>query len=153
MQVKVEIIDSTDTEEAIIKAYKKTDEIKQAIELLEMNTTSIIGYIEKDNYVLNTKDIYYIESVDNKSFIYVNDLVYEAKYKLYELEQLLPKSIFFRCSKQMICNVKKISHVKASVNGRFDCYLKNDEKIIISRSYVKDFKKLLGMWGCHEYNI
>ena len=45
----------------------------------------------------------------------------------------------------MICNIKKIKNVKASLNGRFDAILLNDEKIVISRSYVKDLKKRLGM--------
>jgi DNA-binding LytR/AlgR family response regulator len=41
--------------------------------------------------------VYYIESVDNKTFLYLKDKVYESKQKLYELEEILAAGDFLRC--------------------------------------------------------
>ena len=39
-------------------------------------------------FKLDTKEIFYIESVDNKTFIYCKNNIYETKQKLYELEEI-----------------------------------------------------------------
>ena len=52
---------------------------------------------------------------------------------------------FFRCSKAMIVNIKKIASVKAEFNARMRAVLLNGEEVIISRNYVKDLKGKLGL--------
>ena len=96
-------------------------------------------------FKLDTKEIFYIESVDNKTFIYCKNNVYETKQKLYELEEILKGTKFFRCSKSMILNIGKIRSVSPSVNSRFEAKLVNGETAIISRQYVPTLKKKLGM--------
>ena len=91
-----------------------------------------------------TNKIYYIESVDKKTFIYTKEECFETKYRLYELEEILSNN-FLRCSKAMICNIRKIKSVKSDFNGRMNAELLNGEQIVISRSYVKDLKKRLGL--------
>ena len=65
--------------------------------------------------------------------------------KLYEIEEEYASSDFLRISKSAIVNVAKISYIRPIFNGRFEAKLKNDEKIIISRQYVMDLKKKLGI--------
>ncbi len=96
-------------------------------------------------FKLDTKEIFYIESVDNKTFIYCKNNIYETKQKLYELEEILKGTKFFRCSKSMILNIGKIRSVSPSVNSRFEAKLVNGETAIISRQYVPTLKKKLGM--------
>jgi len=91
-----------------------------------------------------TDKIYYIESVDKHTYVYTKDQCYETKYRLYELEEVLNAS-FFRCAKAMIINIRKIKSVKAELNGRMNAELLNGEQIIISRAYVKDLKRKLGL--------
>ena len=50
-----------------------------------------------------------------------------------------------RCSKAMIVNIRKIKSVKAELNGRMIAELLNGEQIIISRAYVKELKRKLGI--------
>ena len=88
--------------------------------------------------------VYYFESVDKRTFVYTKDKCYETKYRLYELEGMLSYD-FFRCSKAMIINIKKIASVKAEFNARMRAVLLNGEEVIISRNYVKDLKGKLGL--------
>ena len=144
MQVIYEQAASKDDEKAVIRAVAKTDEIQAAINLLESGTSSIAVTKDEQTYVLNIGNIYYIESVDKKTFIYTKDNCYETKYKLYELEKLLNMN-FLRCAKAMIVNIRKIKSVKSDINGRMNARLLNDEAVVIARSYVKDLKKRLGI--------
>ncbi|MBR1815971.1 MAG: LytTR family transcriptional regulator DNA-binding domain-containing protein [Lachnospiraceae bacterium] len=144
MQVIYEQAASKDDEKAVIRAVEKTDEIQAAINLLESGTGRIAVTKDEQTYMLNIGNIYYIESVDKKTFIYTKDNCYETKYKLYELENLLNMN-FLRCAKAMIVNIRKIKSVKSDINGRMNAGLLNDEAVVIARSYVKDLKKRLGI--------
>lgn len=144
MVVEYEKVEEVDSEHAIIKAVEITPEIQNAMDLLEGNAGGIAVLQDGAKYLCRQNAIYYIESVDKHTYVYTKDHCYETKYRLYELEELL--GIYFcRCSKAMIVNLKKIRHVKSDLGGRLEAVLLNDEEIIISRSYVKEIKRRLGI--------
>jgi len=62
---------------------------------------------------------------------------------LYELESTLNDKDFFRCSKAIIVNVTKIEKLKPELTRNIMAGLCNGEVIVISRRYVKAFKKLI----------
>ena len=144
MKVGIEIVTCEEQEKALIKTTKITDSVTSAKKLLESDSGGIFVTKEDKTYLLEYGKIYYIESVDNKCFVYTKDDCFATKYKLYELEVMLDYR-FFRCSKSMICNVRKIRSVKTEYNAKMKATLLNDEIVIINRSYVKDLKKRLGM--------
>ncbi|MBP5752898.1 MAG: LytTR family transcriptional regulator DNA-binding domain-containing protein, partial [Treponema sp.] len=78
-------------------------------------------------------------------FAYTAEDVYETKFKLYELEEILSSKTFFRANKAVIVNLNKIKSLSPAFGGRFEAVLKNDYKVIISRSYVPKLKELLGL--------
>ncbi len=144
MKVEVNAVDSYDLESAVINTVKITEDIQSAIDILDNNCRVIPVAYEGKNLILPTDKIYYIESVDKRTYVYSKEGCYEAKYRLYELEELL-NNYFLRTSKAMIVNIRKIRSVKAEVNGRLTAELLNGERVIIARSYVKDLKERLGI--------
>ena len=144
MKVHLEQVKSKEEEEAIIKAVTVTDEITGAIELLEGGSKGIAVIKDDQVHIIKASAIYYIESVDKKTFVYTKDVCYDCKYRLYELETMLG-GYFMRCSKSMIINLKKVRNVKSQLSGRIDATLINDETVVISRGYVKEVKRRLGI--------
>lgn len=149
MKVVLEKVSAPDAEGAVIKAVEVTEEIRSAVELLENNRRSIsVTDKETMDYgevmMLGTDKIYYAESVDKKTFVYTKEKCFETRHRLYELEEIL-SSNFFRCSKSLIINMRKIKAVKSELNGRMIAELLNGEQIVISRNYVKDLKRKLGV--------
>ena len=150
MKVILEKVSSPDEERAIIKAAEVTEEIRSAMDLLENNCRSILVSELSDErpsgetIMLGTDKIYYTESIDKKTFVYTKEKCYGSKLRLYELEETL-SSNFFRCSKSLIVNIRKIRSVKSELNGRMIAELLNGEQLVISRSYVKDLKRKLGV--------
>ena len=106
---------------------------------------ALIAYVGNEIHRIQPKEIYYIEVVDNKTFLYCQDTVLETKQKLYELENYLSNSDFLRVSKSVLLNLSKIKSLSPALSGRFEATLDNNEKIIISRQYVSDLKKMLGI--------
>lgn len=106
-----------------------------------------MGYIQNDIYRILFSDVYYIEAVDKKVFIYCQNNVYESKQKLYELEKLCENRRFFRCSKSTILNIEKITLIRPFIGGRFEAELDNKEKVVVSRQYVPQLKNKIGLGG------
>lgn len=144
MLVEFQQVNTVEEEMAIIKAREKTSDIQNAIELLEGNAGGIAVSQDGKTYMCKPNAIYYIESVDKRSYVYTKDNCYDTKYRLYELEEVLG-GYFVRCSKAMIVNLRKIKSVKSDIGGRLITTLLNDEEIIISRSYVKEIKRRLDL--------
>ncbi len=144
MEVKVNQVKSPAEESAVINVSEMTDSIRAAVALLENGEKILIGIKDDSRVPLQMKDIYYIESVDEKSFAYTKNDCFEVKSKLYELEEIMDFR-FFRCSKSMILNSRKIKNIKPVENSRMCATLLNDETVVISRSYIKDLKKRLGI--------
>lgn len=145
MKIIIEEIEGFGETEITIKCQSISDEIIEFINEYKLLDNRIWGSLNKESYILNPVDIYYIETIDNKVFAYTNDKVYELNQKLYVLEKILPNKYFFRASKSMIINISKIISIKSLLNGRIQAKLDNDENVIISRSNVILFKEKLGV--------
>jgi len=144
MKVKVRQVSLYEDEEALISAVELTDDIKSAIDILENNSRVVPVISDSKTIMLKTDAIYYVESVDKRTYVYTKENCYETRYRLYELEDIL-SFYFLRVSKAMIINIRKIRAVKAELNGRMRADLLNGEQITISRAYVKELKGKLGI--------
>ena len=144
MKVTFKKIDRSENECAQINAWERTAAIENAIGLLENGEQIVMGYRDGESIPCPISRIYYIETVDDKCFAYTRDDCIEIRSRLYEIEKDLDFR-FFRCSKSMICNIRKIKSVKAEANARMRAVLLNGESILITRSYVKEMKKRLGL--------
>ena len=145
MKITIEDVKPGGEEEIIIRCKKLSPVALKLISELKMGDNKLTGM--KDGYitVLNPKNVYYFESIDNKVFIYTKQDVYETKMKLYEIESRYENTDFFRASKSIILNITTIRCVSPAYSGRFEALLLNGERVIISRQYVPYLKKKLGM--------
>ena len=136
---------AADEEDSIIISVRNvTDNVLRAIDLLK-SPDSLSVFIGDQSLLLPVRDVYYIESVDLKTFVYTEKTVYRSRLKLYEIEELLSRGDFLRVSKQIIVNIRKIKRVAPAGESRFYAMLSNDEKVIISRQYVPALKERFGL--------
>lgn len=145
MKVRIEKVSREQEEEVVVRCWDMDAEILEIIEYIHHSNADFIGYEDNKIHRVQLKDIFYFESVDNHVFIYCRNHIFEAKQKLYEIEGMLRGNIFFRTSKSMIINSRKISCVQPYLGGRFEAKLSNGERVVISRRYVTDLKKILGL--------
>ncbi len=144
-KITITQIDPALDEEIVVRCHEINDEVLGIVQKLKTDDGTLLGTLNKETFRIMPSNIFYIESVDNKTFIYDQNNVYESKQRLYELEEQLKGTKLFRCSKAMILNIGKISSVSPSINGRFEARLTNGEVVIISRQYVPALKERLGM--------
>ncbi len=145
MKISVEEIAKSQEEEVLIRCYEMNEDILQLIQDIKHKRGTLIGMDGDNIHKIALKDVYYFESVDNRTFIYVKDKVFESKQKLYELEEQCAENHFFRASKSSIINVTKIECIRPVLSGRFEAQFRNGERVMVSRQFVPVLKKLLGM--------
>ena len=143
MKINIFQIKNHEKERLEIYCHKLSNEITEIVRFVKSMQGQITGVIEGAQYEIPVSDVFYIEGVDNKVFIYCEKQVYETRQKLYELEEALKEKHFLRVSKSVLLNLMKIKSIKPSLNSRFTAVLQNGEQIIVSRKYVPELKKAL----------
>lgn len=144
MKITIEELRDDEEEQIIIKCRGMTPELLRVVSQLKARD-ALVAYDGSEIHRVRPSDIFYIEAVDNKTFLYLKAHVYESKQKLYELEELLTSCDFLRISKSVIVNLNRIRSLNPALSGRFEATLDNGEKVIISRQYMGDLKKRLGI--------
>ena len=141
--MKIEIQEGFADVEVVIRCPEATDEIQKIASLLRGLEQKLSGVKDGQTYLIDKDEILYFESVDKRCFIYTAVDVFQTDLKLYELEERLTDSNFFRNSKSQILNLAKISSLCPDFGGRIDAIMENGERIIVSRQYSKQFKAKL----------
>lgn len=142
MKITVEQVAAEIPEEVLIRCHDPKELWISRIQNIAAGPVVVTGISDGKLCRLQLSDIYYFEVVDGGSFIYCQKKVFICKQKLYEFETLCIGTMLFRCSKSMVLNAEKIDYVLPSLSGRFEAVLDNGEKVIISRKYVAELKRL-----------
>ena len=147
MKITIETPRPGEEDEIIIKMAELDDEVLKTIRRLKdgVSKETMAVYADDSIQMVPTREILYFDATDNHVFAYTKAKCFETRKKLFEIEELLANSSFLRISKNAIVNIKAIDHLSPEFNGRFIASLKNGEDIIISRGYVPDLKKKLGI--------
>ncbi len=138
--------DSSLTETEIhIKCSSVNEQIEKLISEICLTDSKIVGYIDNEAFFIPLTDILYFEAVDSKAFFYTKENYYRYKSTLISLEESLKSTSFLRVSKTVIANLKKLTSIKKSENSKLIATLINGEKLVISRKYVDEIKRKLGV--------
>ena len=152
MKVKIEINPEISEITAIIYAPKLTAEVTTIVENLETMAESVAQQVvllnaKKDDkfFIIEPKEVDIIRTEGGKIKLYTNKAKeYDLTKPLHEILDQLP-SKFVRISKSTIVNITRVDHLSNSFNGTMYIVMKNGVNDYISRKYLGDFKKRLGM--------
>lgn len=144
MKIIIEEKQSCEEEDCIIIRCQNLNAAQwDYIHKLKACCSTITAFQDNKISRIQPDDVFYIESVDNKVFLYTDKEVYEIRQKLYEIESLYQGFDYFRASKSIIVNLNKIHYLSPVLGSRLEATLINGEKLIISRQYVVALKHLL----------
>lgn len=129
--------------EVTIAYCEMTESVKRVSDFVRYVDQTILGRKDNEEYAIPVSDIYYVESVDKKTFVYCETEVFQSNSKLYELENSLPRENFVRVSKSTILNVEKLKGIKTLVNSKLEAMLLNGERVCVTRKYLKVIKEAL----------
>lgn len=134
-----------ETLQVVIRCRKADEEIIRLKKHIELFDQKLQARKKDEVCFVNTSDVLYFESVDNRTFLYTQDDVMEIKRRLYELELILSDQNFVRISKSQIVNISKIRSLKPELNRTILATMCNGERLSISRKYVQSIRNLLSI--------
>lgn len=144
MNIIVEEQEDLIEDQVVIYCREENQEIRKIKGFIKNINTKLCTSLDFKKVMITPDEIYYIESVDKKTFVYIKDKVLECSLKLYEIEDKFKEFSFFRANKSTIVNVMYIKDINILLNRNLLVTLESKEKITISRRNVKDFRKLIG---------
>lgn len=144
MKVKIEIDDSLDGVEVVIKASHLSAQVEHLQQVLaQISRPPLIFYKGNSEYFINLMDVLFFETDGDKIFGHTGSKAYEVKLKLYELEDYLP-SYFCRVAKSTIVNIKQIYSLDKSFSGTSTIrFYETHKQVHVSRHYYQFLKEKL----------
>lgn len=133
--------------EVFIHYENETDEFHSLMKAIESTSHTIPVLDDNQQLQMPIGDIFYVESVDRKTFVYGENDVYRSKEKLATLLENLKDNGFVMVNRTCILNVDVLDCVRILMNSRLEAKLSNGEKLIVTRKYLKDIKACISRNG------
>ena len=143
MLIKLEKNRSYKELEVLIKYSTMNEEVERLIALIRSAEIKVRCKCDGQEKYLNASDIYYIESVDKKTFVYGEEKVYQTDYRLHEIEDRLQNAGFVRISKSCLLNIHILDSIRPLLNSRLEATLQNGERVYVTRKYLRTIKDML----------
>lgn len=144
MKVSVEITPGVKEPYAVIYTAQVTEEIQRTIDLLGTGDTPVTAYHEEKLIILQPEDIFMVRVEDGDTILYGAKQKFRSRKRLYELSIQLGKQ-FMQISKSTMVNLSYLDSVEPGLGGTMLLKLKNGCKDYVSRKYLPDFKRYLGL--------
>ena len=145
MKVSIDISPEYKEPFAVIHTDKVTDDIQRMIDIFSSSETPVTALMnEEDIIVLQPGEIYMVRVEDGDTIIYGQKLRFRSKKRLYELSSQLGKQ-FMQISKTTLINLSYMDSIEPGFSGTLLLKLKNGCKDYVSRKYLPEFKKYLGI--------
>lgn len=140
MKIRIEVDNSINENEIVIRC-KSVDEYISKIEkdIMKMldSKDPIIFYKDETKYYIELEEVLFFETDQNSITAHTQEDAYKVRYKLYELEELLP-NYFMRISKSTILNINNIYSISRNLTSSSIIEFKNThKKAYVSRLYYK----------------
>ena len=91
---------------------------------------------------IGLSEVYYIENVDRKLFLYTAKEVYRLDTSMADVNAMTIDTDLVRISRTCIMNTDHLKEIRQVKNSHLEAVLDNDEMLIVSRKYLKDIKRI-----------
>lgn len=127
----------------VIVEYPEYDPgVDRLVEKIRHINLSFTGRTEAGIVSVDVDSIYYIENVDRKIFLYTSSEVYRYDGNMSDIDSAIADTELVRISRTCIMNTGHLSEIRQIKNSHLEALLDNDEKLIVSRKYLKDIKQI-----------
>ncbi len=108
---------------------------------------SFVGKTDDGSVNVSISDIYYIENVERKLFLYTKDEVFRFDGTMADIESRIEETGLVRISRTCIMNTEYLSQIRQIRNSHLEAVMENGEILIVSRKYLPDIKRIFKKEG------
>ena len=148
MKVKIEIDTGLEETEVVIRCKSLNESIVSLQKSITDQTDGsqcIMLHNGETQYYVPVGDIYFFETEGGEIHAHTADRIFDAEFKLYELEEMLPGN-FMRISKSTIANLDYIYSITRNLTASSIVeFVNSSKKTLVSRGYYKALVERLSM--------
>ncbi|MBQ1297819.1 MAG: LytTR family DNA-binding domain-containing protein [Eubacteriales bacterium] len=127
----------------VIVEYPEYDKsVDNLINKIKNMSISFTGKSDGKTVSIDISDIYYIENVERKIFLYSKKDIYRYDGSMADIDSSISETDLVRISRTCFMNVSHLKEIMQIKNSHLEAVLDNGEKLIVSRKYLKDIKKI-----------
>ncbi|NLJ32015.1 MAG: LytTR family transcriptional regulator [Clostridiales bacterium] len=153
MKIHIDIVNGLAEDEVLIRCGKVDDTIRRIHEyILEQASLSskVTFYKENQEFYFPLDEVLFFETEGEHIYAHTANDAYRIRYRLYELETLLPGS-FVRAAKSTIVNTEQVYSVTRSLTSSSLVQFFNSHKqVYVSRYYYREFRRRLNERSHYE---
>ena len=153
MKIRIEMADDLAEDEVLIRCRQMNESVRKISKLISEQTKTeqkITFYKQNQEYYFPLENVLFFETTGERVNAHTALDAYLIKYRLYELEEMLPR-FFVRAAKSTIINVRKVYSVTRSLTASSLVSFANSHKqVYASRYYYKDLQQRLQERSSYE---
>ncbi len=144
MKIRIELDEGLEENEVVIRCRSLTDEVRQIQQAVSRTAASrqdFVLYQGEAEFYVPLDDILFFETGEGGIDAHTRDHVYRAKYRLYELEEILPGH-FVRVSKSALINAGEVYSIRRSnlSTTSVAAFAGSHKQVFVSRHYAAALK-------------
>lgn len=143
MKVQIECDSGAEELQVLIRCRELDDQVKeiqQALSTIGKCRKQFVFYKGDTEFYMPLNEVLFMETDGNAIQVHTRDDIYQTRYKLYELEELLPGQ-FMRVSKSAILNTSHVYSITKNLSSSSVVQFRNMHKqVYVSRMYYKPLK-------------
>ena len=118
-----------------------TDSVKNLVKKIKGLDICFSAFTDDKQMRIEISEVYYIEIVDRKVFLYTREEVFRLNASMAEIGEIANESDLVRISRTCIMNTSHMTGIRQLKNSHLEAMLDNGEKLIVSRKYLHDIKR------------
>ena len=127
----------------VIVEYPEYDQnVERLVSKIKNLNISFTGKADGKTFSIDISDIYYIENVERNIFLYSKKDIYRFDGTMADIDSAIADTDLVRISRTCFMNVSHLREIMQMKNSHLEAVLDNGEKLIVSRKYLKDIKKI-----------
>lgn len=153
MKVQIQVVEGLPEDEVIIRCGR-ADSTIQKIQayILEQSSSELklTFYKQNQEFYFPLDDVLFFETDGEHVYAHTANDSYRIKYRLYELEEMLPDN-FVRAAKATIVNIAKVYSITRSLTSSSLVQFSNSRKqVYASRHYCNELRRRLNERSRYE---
>lgn len=120
-------------------------EVEGILQALVLTETTVAGQAGAETRFIPVSQVLYFESVDDKTYLYTHDEVLSCDLRLYQITEKLDDVGFVRISKSVVANPHHMYAIRRERNRTLTAEMSNGERVQVSRTYLQEIQRKLGV--------
>ena len=126
----------------IVEYPEWNSSVERLIDKISKADLTFTGKADDRTVSIGISDIYYIENVERKIFLYTDKEVFRYDRSMTDIESVVSGTELVRISRTCIMNTAHIKEIRQIRNTHLEAVMDNEEKLIVSRKYLPDIKRI-----------